>query len=75
MLERGLTETELDEYLERLEHPPDRELPATDTTMVSVEDVLETIRDIYKYPDEYSEHFLGDLERRLMKIGVKRNEV
>ncbi len=69
MLERGLTETELDDFLEHLEHPPDRELPETDTTIVSVEDVLETVREIYQYPDDYSGAFILELERRLMKIG------
>ncbi len=69
MIERGVTEAELDEYLERLEHPPGRELPAAETTMVSVEDVLETVREIYQYPDDYSGAFILELERRLMKIG------
>ncbi len=41
----------------------------TDTKMVSVEDVLETIRDIAQYPGRIMivDDILADLESRLMK--------
>ncbi len=71
MIDRGVTETELDEYLERLNHPPEVRRPDTDRLYVSVEDVLEEIRDMAGHPWHMfrADDLIDRLRVRLMRIG------